>query len=291
MLKRSTDRLSSIYIREMEVEDLAFASECTAGEGWVSENFQTLAGFLLNHPSGCLLAEENGYPVGICIATPYGKSGFIGELIVRPEVRGRGVGASLLNRGLDTLREGGAETVYLDGVLKLNRFRNESKVAMSDGTKAKGNYESSAVGGSLEFGRHINFADGYFLEPYAQLSSVWVQGDSYTLDNGMQANNERTQSTLGKVGTSAGRSIALKDGGVLTPYVRVAMAQEFSGSNDVKVNDKRFGNDLSGSRAELGAGVSVSLSERLQLHADFDYMKGKNVEQPWGANVGLKLAF
>ncbi|WP_414705870.1 autotransporter outer membrane beta-barrel domain-containing protein [Pseudomonas sp.] len=180
---------------------------------------------------------------------------------------------------------------YLDGVLKLNRFRNESKVAMSDGTKAKGDYESSAVGGSLEFGRHINFADGYFLEPYAQLSSVWVQGDSYTLDNGMQANNERTQSTLGKVGTSAGRSIALKDGGVLTPYLRVAMAQEFSRSNDVKVNDKRFGNDLSGSRAELGAGVSVSLSERLQLHADFDYMKGKNVEQPWGANVGLKLAF
>ncbi len=180
---------------------------------------------------------------------------------------------------------------YLDGVLKLNRFRNESKVAMSDGTKAKGDYESSAVGGSLEFGRHINFADGYFLEPYAQLSSVWVQGDSYTLDNGMQANNERTQSTLGKVGTSAGRSIALKDGGVLTPYLRVAMAQEFSRSNDVKVNDKRFGNDLSGSRAELGAGVSVSLSERLQLHADFDYMKGKNVEQPWGANVGLRLAF
>lgn len=180
---------------------------------------------------------------------------------------------------------------YLDGVLKLNRFRNESKVAMSDGTKAKGDYESSAVGGSLEFGRHMNFADGYFLEPYAQLSSVWVQGDSYTLDNGMQANNERTQSTLGKVGTSAGRSITLKDGGVLTPYLRVAMAQEFSRSNDVKVNDKRFGNDLSGSRAELGAGVSVSLSERLQLHADFDYMKGKNVEQPWGANVGLKLAF
>jgi outer membrane autotransporter protein len=35
----------------------------------------------------------------------------------------------------------------------------------------------------------------------------------------------------------------------------------------------------------------VSLSERLQVHADFDYMKGKHVEQPWGANVGLRLAF
>lgn len=180
---------------------------------------------------------------------------------------------------------------YLDGVLKLNRFRNESKVAMSDGGKAKGNYESTGIGGSLEFGRHIKFADDYFLEPFAQLSSVWVQGDSYALDNGMRADNDRTQSVLGKVGTSAGRSIALKDGSVLQPYLRVAAAHEFSRKNEVQVNEARFDNQLSGSRAEVGAGISVSLSERLQLHADFDYMKGKGVEQPWGANVGLKLAF
>jgi len=180
---------------------------------------------------------------------------------------------------------------YLDGVLKLNRFRNESKVAMSDGAKAKGNYESTGIGGSLEFGRHIKFADGYFLEPFTQLSSVWVRGDSYTLDNGMRADNNRTQSVLGKVGASAGRSIALKDGGVLQPYLRLAAAHEFSRNNEVEVNKTRFDNQLSGSRGEVGAGVSVSLSERLQLHADFDYMKGKGVEQPWGANVGLKLAF
>jgi outer membrane autotransporter protein len=180
---------------------------------------------------------------------------------------------------------------YLDGVLKLNRFRNESKVAMSDGANAKGSYSSSGVGGSLEFGRHIRFGEGYFVEPYAQLTSVWVRGDRYALDNGMQASNKRTQSVVGKLGTSLGRSITLKDGGVLQPYVRVAAAQEFSRNNQVKINTSRFDNDLSGSRAELGAGVSVKLSERLQLHADFDYMKGKSLEQPWGANVGLKLAF
>jgi outer membrane autotransporter protein len=69
------------------------------------------------------------------------------------------------------------------------------------------------------------------------------------------------------------------------------MAHEFARSNDVTVNETRFDNNLFGSRAELGAGVAVSLSKRLQLHADFDYMKGKHVEQPWGANLGLKLAF
>ncbi|UZJ62176.1 autotransporter outer membrane beta-barrel domain-containing protein [Pseudomonas sp. KU26590] len=186
------------------------------------------------------------------------------------------------------LSEGG---YYLDGVLKLNQFHNESKVAMSDGTKAKGDYSSKALGGSLEVGKHVKLGDEYFVEPFAQVSSVWIDGSRYTLDNGMQARTNQTQSVLGKVGSTVGRSFALKDGGVVKPYARVALAHEFSRSNDVSVNGQRFDNDLFGSRAELGAGVSVSLSERLQVHVDFDYMKGEHVEQPWGANVGVRLAF
>ncbi|PIO91246.1 autotransporter outer membrane beta-barrel domain-containing protein [Pseudomonas syringae] len=183
------------------------------------------------------------------------------------------------------------EGYYVDGVLKLNRFRNKADVAMSDASKVKGDYTNNGIGGWVEFGRHIKLADDYFLEPFAQLSSVVVQGQELRLDNGMKAKNDQTQSVLGKVGTSLGRSVALKDGGVLQPYVRVAVAQEFSRRNEVKANDVKFDNSLFGSRGELGAGVSVSLSEHLKLHADFDYMKGRHIEQPWGANVGLRLAF
>ena len=180
---------------------------------------------------------------------------------------------------------------YVDGVLKLNRFRNKADIAMSDASKAKGDYSNTGVGGWVEAGRHIKLADDYFLEPFAQLSSVAVQGQELRLDNGMKAKNARTRSVLGKVGTSLGRTVALKDGGVLQPYVRVAVAQEFSRRNEVKANDVKFDNSLFGSRGELGAGVSVSLSERLKLHADVDYMKGQHIEQPWGANVGLRLTF
>ncbi|MFK3796193.1 autotransporter outer membrane beta-barrel domain-containing protein [Pseudomonas sp. NPDC088444] len=180
---------------------------------------------------------------------------------------------------------------YLDGVLKVNQFHNQSKVAMSDGAKAKGDYSNKAVGGSVEFGKHIKLPDDYFVEPFAQVSSVWVDGNSYTLDNGLKAKSNQTQSVLGKVGATLGRQFALKDGGVVQPYVRVAAAHEFSRGNDVSVNGQRFDSDVFGSRAELGAGLSVSLSERLQVHADFDYMKGEHVEQPWGANLGVRLAF
>jgi outer membrane autotransporter protein len=183
------------------------------------------------------------------------------------------------------------EGYYLDAVLKLNQMHNRSKVAMSDGVKAKGDYSNAAVGGSVEFGKRFTLADDYFVEPYTQLSAVSVEGQSYTLDNGLQAKTDSTQSVLGKVGATLGRNFALDDGGTLQPYVRVAMAHEFARDNEVEVNGKRFDNNLFGSRVEMGAGVAVSLSERLQLHADFDYMKGEHVQQPWGANVGLRLAF
>ncbi|OGN93650.1 MAG: hypothetical protein A2Y88_15260 [Chloroflexi bacterium RBG_13_48_10] len=117
-MKKSIDNLPAIIIRGMNKDDLAFAAECTAAEGWVSENLATLEGFYLSDPKGCLLAEESGRPVGICIATCYGLSGFIGELIVHPEARGKGVGAALLNQGVRILQDRGVETVYLDGVLK-----------------------------------------------------------------------------------------------------------------------------------------------------------------------------
>ncbi len=105
-------------IREMCKEELAFAAECTAGEGWVSENRATLEGFYQRDPGGCLVAEDHGSLIGICIATRYGRSGFIGELIVHPQARGRGLGEQLLSQGVQYLQRNGIKTIYLDGVLK-----------------------------------------------------------------------------------------------------------------------------------------------------------------------------
>jgi outer membrane autotransporter protein len=83
----------------------------------------------------------------------------------------------------------------------------------------------------------------------------------------------------------------MNDGSVVQPYLRGAVAHEFAKNNTVLVNNQTFNNNLSGSRIELGAGVAVSLSKHLQLHADFDYGQGKHVDQPWGANVGMRYSW
>jgi outer membrane autotransporter protein len=82
---------------------------------------------------------------------------------------------------------------YFDGVLKLNRFQNESRVSLSDGQRATGDYHNNGVGASLEFGRHIKLDDGYFIEPFTQWAAVVIHGKNYDLDNGMSAEGDSTR--------------------------------------------------------------------------------------------------
>jgi outer membrane autotransporter protein len=88
-----------------------------------------------------------------------------------------------------------------------------------------------------------------------------------------------------------GRNIQLESGGVLQPYLKAAVAHEFDQSNKVFVNDNSFNNDLSGSRLKLGAGVAMSVSQNLKLHADLEHSTGKNIKQPYGVNLGLRYDF
>lgn len=180
---------------------------------------------------------------------------------------------------------------YLDSVVKLNRFDNQAKVSLSDGQRTEGDYDNVGLGASVEFGRHLGLGDGYFVEPFGQLSVVGIQGKDYHLDNGLKADGDATHSLLGKAGATAGRTLKLEGGQAVQPYVRLAYVHEFANNNQVKVNNHRFDNDLSGSRGELGMGVAVSLMDRLQVHADFDYSNGKALEQPWGVNLGVHYSW
>jgi len=180
---------------------------------------------------------------------------------------------------------------YFDGVLKLNRFQNKSDVALSDGAKAKGRYDTHGLGTTLEFGRHIKLDDGYFVEPFVQAAALVVQGKKYTLDNGMSADGSRSHSLLGTAGATVGRDIDLGGGQILQPYLKAAVVHEFAKNNDVKVNSTTFDNDLSGSRLALGGGVAMKVSDKVQLHADLDYSHGDKIKQPWGVNFGATYAW
>lgn len=107
----------SILIRSFRDEqDVAFAAQLTKQEAWHSQTFDEILNFFKHDREGCLLAEIDNQPVGICIATPYIKSGFIGELIVELPYRKQGIGYALMEKAIETLNKRMIKSIFLDGV-------------------------------------------------------------------------------------------------------------------------------------------------------------------------------
>jgi len=101
-------------IEPFTVDDLAFAAELTGREGWASgrRDFEL---YLAHDPDGCFTAWEGGRRIGMLTTTAYPASGWMGNLIVVPEARSRGVGRALMVHGLARLERAGVRTARLDG--------------------------------------------------------------------------------------------------------------------------------------------------------------------------------
>jgi len=115
-------RMISPLIRTMRSDDLEFAAQCTAGEGWSTETRQEFEGFLAYDAQGCFIAEWEGRKAGICMAVCYKTKGFIGEMIVRPEFRAKGLGPRLFNQAIGYLQMQGCRSISLDAVPRAASF-------------------------------------------------------------------------------------------------------------------------------------------------------------------------
>jgi ribosomal protein S18 acetylase RimI-like enzyme len=60
-----------------------------------------------------LVARMGGEVVGTAVATRYGRSGWIGHVFVRPDLRGHGLGTSLTSAALAQLHGAGCESILL----------------------------------------------------------------------------------------------------------------------------------------------------------------------------------
>ncbi len=92
--------------------DIAVFLQVAAAEGWISSEWE-LKFLLHNFPAGCFVFREGNDPVAFVTSIKYDKSGWIGNLIVKETLRGRGLGTALMKKALDALWSAGTETVWL----------------------------------------------------------------------------------------------------------------------------------------------------------------------------------
>lgn len=106
--------MSGLTLRPMTASDLEFASVLTLNEKWHSETLEEFEGFFSHDPATCLIAQQGDRRVGIGVATVYGNVGFLGQIVVEPELRGQGVGNQIVQALLSCVRSAGVSSVYLD---------------------------------------------------------------------------------------------------------------------------------------------------------------------------------
>lgn len=100
-------------IRLMNHEDIPFALSLTDSLNWgnTKDEFERL---LSVEPEGCFIAEVARERTGMVTSVSYGEVGWIGNVVVIPEYRNKGMGTKLMLQAMDYLKGKGAETIELE---------------------------------------------------------------------------------------------------------------------------------------------------------------------------------
>ena len=93
-------------------EDIDSFLHLAAEEGWLCDPWEF--DFLLGaFPDGCFVVRGADGPLAFVTAVSYGTSGWIGNLIVRSDQRGLGIGKELMKQAIAALQRAGTETIWL----------------------------------------------------------------------------------------------------------------------------------------------------------------------------------
>lgn len=178
---------------------------------------------------------------------------------------------------------------YLDTVLKYDHLKGDVKVASNVGERVRGHYDADAYGASAELGRQIALGNGWFVEPQLQLSAAHLQGPQYTSTDGLEVDADATDSVQARVGGRVGRALALDSGAQVEGYLSASLIDELAGESTVTVDGHELDNQLPGSRADLGAGAALQVSQRQKLMIEAHYADGHEIQQPLALTLGYRF--
>ncbi|HTP65729.1 MAG TPA: GNAT family N-acetyltransferase [Geobacteraceae bacterium] len=101
-----------MIINFFQHEDVNAFLALAAEEHWICSRWE-LDFLLRQFPQGCMAARLDEGPIAFITSVKYGSSGWIGNLVVRGDRRGNGIGSALMERTLQTLMDAGTRTIWL----------------------------------------------------------------------------------------------------------------------------------------------------------------------------------
>ena len=155
----------------------------------------------------------------------------------------------------------------------------------------KGTLDNVVLGVSGEFGWRFDVTNSMYIEPQAELSYAYVNGDKLTLGTA-EYDVDSVSSLLGRVGFAAGLKCPSDMGNV---YVRASAVHEFLG--DSKITGANAGHtnvyeiDGKDTWVEYGLGANFNVTKSTYMWADVERTSGGALDEDWRATVGVRYAW
>ena len=178
---------------------------------------------------------------------------------------------------------------YVHVESQVGRISNEFTARNEIGQAKSGDVKSNAYSICVRYGKTIKSANGFYVEPQAQLNYTHFGGRGFTADN-VSVNQAGVNSTSGKLGLEVGKQFG--NGNL---YTRFAAGHAFTGNvkttyasgNAVKLTEQ----DLKGTWTELAFGGRYGFNTNNSVYADVTTGLSGDYQADWGVNAGFTHKF
>ena len=178
---------------------------------------------------------------------------------------------------------------YVHVESQVGRISNEFTTRNEIGQAKSGDVKSNAYSIGVRYGKTIKSANGFYVEPQAQLNYTHFGGRDFTAGN-VFVNQAGVNSTSGKLGLEVGKQFG--NGNL---YTRFAAGHAFTGNvkttyasgNAVKLTEQ----DLKGTWTELAFGGRYGFNTNNSVYADVTTGLSGDYQADWGVNAGFTHKF
>ena len=178
---------------------------------------------------------------------------------------------------------------YVHVETQVGRVSNDFTARNEIGDPMSGDTKSNAYSIGVRYGKTLKYANGFYVEPQAQLNFTHFGGRNFNVDN-VSVNQSGVNSTSGKLGLELGKQFG--NGNI---YTRFAAGHTFTGNVKTAFSSgtavKLTEQDLKGTWTELAFGGRYGFNSNNSVFADVATGLSGDLQADWGVNAGFTHKF
>ncbi len=167
--------------------------------------------------------------------------------------------------------------------------KNKSYTPAMSEVNAK--FNTDAWQTAIATGRRFDFDNMWFLEPYAAMNYMYINGVRYKTNYDTLIDADSADYLSNTLGLTFGKSFELGNQTLLSAYSQANLVYDWDAKNSISVADYQLTEDMASLHYALSLGVNASWSEHSFAYAEFSSELGSRVDIPWAFSLGYRYEF